>query len=91
MIFNIGKVVFTCGVSEMMKTNPDFYNFVMGSFERYKKGIWGDTCPDDIWINKQAISNGEEIMAEYKDGAYHIWILTDKDRKQTTVLFPSEY
>ena len=70
--------------------------FVMCSLlNRHATGDWGDLDPEDAKLNDAALTSGEDrIFSVYKrdgipDGK--IWIITERDRSATTVLFPSEY
>lgn len=92
--FELGNLVATKGVSELMDKDGDFYVFVMTSLGRHARGDWGDLCREDKDTNEDALKRGERIFSAYKrEGIPNgkIWIITEWDRKTTTVLFPSEY
>ena len=44
-------------------------------------------------MNDKTVKNGDDrILAMYEDEKYgKIWIITERDRSATTILFPSEY
>lgn len=91
--FELGEIV--CTPSVMLKIQQDgkFCAFIYRSFEKYVMGDWGDTCEADQETNERAIINGERILAVYKypGDDTTIWIITERDRSVTTILFPSEY
>lgn len=93
--FELGRTMATRGVREEMERNFSFGSFVMRSLVRHATGDWGDLDPEDAKLNDAALTSGEDrIFSVYKrdgipDGK--IWIITERDRSATTVLFPSEY
>lgn len=91
--FELGKVLTTKGVFELMQKDEMFFLFVNDSLDKYSRCDWGDTCEDDCKINDNAVENGNErIHASYKDSdGMKIWIITEWDRSVTTILFPGEY
>lgn len=90
--FELGKVVATAGVYAMKEENIDFAIFLNDSFMRYMIGDWGDTCPEEAKLNDESVENGERILAVYIFGnETTIWIITERDRSVTTILFPEEY
>lgn len=91
--FEIGQLVSTRGVDNLMQEDSKFREFVVASFNRYKICDWGDTCDEDKKSNDNALKNGERLLAVYKDPRTNktIWIITEWDRSVTTILFPEEY
>lgn len=91
--FELGQVVMTKGVYELIQKDKTFLNFINVSLGKYSQCDWGDTCEDDCKINDNAVENGDErIYASYKDSdGRKIWIITEWDRSVTTILFPEEY
>ena len=89
--FELGQVVATKGVSDLMKDDEIFDDFVRLSLRKYTNCDWGDTCKEDHKQNNEAIENGERIVAKYTNDEHTIWIITEWDRSVTTVLFPEEY
>ena len=89
--FELGQLVATAGVHAMKEENPEFRDFVNDSFMRYVVGDWGDTCEEDAKFNDISVDQGERIHAVYKRGDWTIWIITERDRSRTTILFPEEY
>ena len=90
--FELGKIVVTAGVAERMDSDFLFKTFVAYSIERHRRGIWGELCKEDIRANEEALKDGLRLMSVYKDvDVPDIWIITESNRKITTVLFPEEY
>lgn len=92
--FEIGQLVATAGVHGKMRDSIPFKNFVERSFERYIQCDWGNMCDEDKELNDEAVKDGDyRIHGAYIDESTSekIWIITDADRKCTTILFPHEY
>lgn len=96
--FNVGKVVVTAAVDELMQSNYEFQRFVTLSLGKHIRGNWGNMSPDDRKKNDEALENGERIMSVYyrpgmkkEDPQGKIWIITEADRSSTTILFPEDY
>lgn len=96
--FEIGNVVSTRAVWDLMEENEAFRWFVSGCLSRYILYDWGDTCPEDWESNNLAVKNGERVIAVYNipdeiEDTFEnqLWIITEWDRSTTTLLFPSDY
>ena len=96
--FELGQVVATRAVWELMTENEAFHTFVSGCLSRYILYDLGDTCKEDWESNNLAVKNGERVLAVYnipldiESGLEeHLWIITEWDRSATTLLFPSDY
>lgn len=96
--FEIGKVVATRRVWDLMTENQQFHDFVSGCLSRYILYDWGDTCAEDWKSNNEAALHGERVMAVYNipedmesEFEERLWIITERDRSATTLLFPSDY
>ena len=100
MKFQLGKLVATRTVADLMAADTLFSQFVSDSLKRYTDGDWGDLDKSDLAQNEAALKSGEDrLFAAYKlHSAFagcktedKIWIITEWDHSVTTVLFPSEY
>ena len=91
MKFELGRLVCTRGVSDVMAEDIDFYHDVLSAIQQYIKCDWGITCKEDKQLNDEAINTGDRILAAYMTEHGKIWIITEADRSATTVLFPDEY
>lgn len=91
--FRLGSVVATTGVDRKANEDPEFKNFISESIRRYINRDWGDTCEEDCEWNNAALHHGLRIIAVYiyPKTKQLIWIVTERDRSVTTVLFPEEY
>lgn len=93
--FELGQLVATRGVADLAMENKEFYAFVEDSIKRYASGDWGETAKEDKTMNDEAVSSGEDrIHASYTSPTHSnwkIWIITERSRSVTTVLFPNEY
>ncbi len=92
--FNLGHVVMTPGVAELMDAHRPF---IIGCLSRHANKDWGDISPKDLGLNDQALRSGARLLSVYhlQDGTC-IWIITDAAddngvRNATTLLLPSEY
>lgn len=96
--FEIGRVVATHNVWELMETNAEFKAFVSICLSRYISYDWGDTCEEDWKSNDLAARDGERVIAVYMipdeiEDTFEdqLWIITEYDRSITTLLFQSDY
>lgn len=91
--FELGELFMTCGIDARTEEDSEFMIFIGECIMRYSQCDWGDTCDEDKKSNDNALKFGERILAVYtypKTGE-KIWIITEWDRSNTTVLFPDEY
>jgi hypothetical protein len=75
---------------------------IAGALARHESGDWGIMPDEDKTANEDALKYGERLMSAYviwqdATGTHgtpegtKIWIITERDRSATTVLFPDEY
>ncbi|HHF0534521.1 TPA: hypothetical protein ACPHXL_003482 [Vibrio alginolyticus] len=89
--FNLGAVVMTRGVGELMKEHglePIQY------LRRHAFGDWGDLEDEDKAQNEEAVVHGGRIFSAYNLTGMpesRLWVITEADRSVTTFLLPSEY
>ena len=92
MKFDTGQLVVTRGVSDLIADNEEFERHVQTSLLRHVTGDWGDLCEEDKAANELALQEGERLFSAYTiKSVPKIWIITERDRSVTTVLFPDEY
>lgn len=89
--FELGSLLMTRGVSELVNNNPKFSKFVWDSIKRHAEGDWGVLSVDDKEANDEALVIQDRILSAYEFEGKKIWIITEWNRSATTVLFPSEY
>jgi hypothetical protein len=88
-LFQLGKLLATPGALDMLrKLNRTPFEFT----ERHRQGDWGDLDQEDINANNQALLTGARLLSAYRiDADTKLWIITEADRKATTLLLPEEY
>lgn len=90
--FLSGIDLMTRAVVDKVLEAPDFARFVEESRQRHLKGDWGDMCAEDKAENELSLKQGFRLFSAYeKEGMPKIWIITEADRRATTVLFPEDY
>ncbi len=93
--FELGQLVATRGVADLMDENKAFSDFARRSLRRFISGDWGEMCESDKRQNEDALKKHDNrIFAAYEnagDATWKLWIITEWDHSATTLLFPSEY
>ncbi len=90
--FKMGRLLMTRGVNDQVADNEAFAKFVTESLARHAKGDWGDLCDEDRKENELSLKAGYRLLSAYESGELpKIWIITERDRSATTILFPDEY
>lgn len=59
-------------------------------------GEWGDLHLENNLMNFEAVTKGGKVLSAYQltpggMAGERIWIITEEDRSQTTILLPEEY
>ena len=89
---NMGRLLMTRGVNDLVAENEAFAKFVMSSLTRHRRGDWGNLTDEDKQENELSIKDGYRLLSAYEaEGLPKIWIITEADRSATTILFPDEY
>jgi hypothetical protein len=87
--FSLGRLVGTPGALAALTaagTTPLPY------LTRHAAGDWGDVDEHDRRANDHALRYGERLFSAYTlPNRGRLWIITEWDRSQTTVLLPEEY
>jgi len=86
-----GNILAIRGIANEMEESPVFAGEIAAAFNRYQRKDWGDLSIEDKDLNNRAVEAGERILAAYQTSKGRIWIITERDRSATTILFPSEY
>ena len=90
-LFQLGRLTMTRGVQSLVLAGFDLGHLVA----RYKRGEWGDTDQGDVDRNNHAVKvGGLRVFSSYDvpespDG--RLYIITEHNRKLTTVMLPTEY
>ena len=89
---NMGRLLMTRGVNDLVAEDEAFAKFVMSSLTRHRNGDWGNLTDEDIQENELSLKEGYRLLSAYEvEGLPKIWIITEADRSATTILFPDEY
>ncbi len=86
-LFDLGNTYQTPGVLEVIP-----HDDVQMCLARHQQGDWGDLFMEDKIENDMALLNGSRLLSAYHASTGEkFWIITEADRKSTTVLLPEEY
>jgi len=89
---NIGRLLMTRGVNDLVAEDEAFAKFVMNSLTRHCRGDWGNLTDENKQENELSLKAGYRLLSTYEsEGLPKIWIITEADRSTTTILFPDEY
>ncbi|GIU42927.1 hypothetical protein TUM4438_10650 [Shewanella sairae] len=88
-LFPLGQVVMTQGInSKLDASNHGVFSTLL---ILHSRGDWGNVCDEDKAANDEAVNSGRRLMSAYMFDGIIIWIITEADRRVTTILLPSEY
>jgi len=88
-LFRMGDICATPGALEMLQGDTGLAALLLA---RHQGGDFGDICLEDKGANAEAVRLGGRILSAYKlPGAGTVWIITEADRRLTTILLPEEY
>lgn len=93
-LFDLGRVVVTRAVMGKMVADERFAGLVFRSLERHARGDWGDVVDSDKIENEISLDHGERLFSAYSDPEKkhpRLWIVTERDRSSTTILFAEDY
>ncbi len=88
-LFTLGTLLITPGALDMLEAlQLAPLPFVL----RHVAGDWGDLCDEDKQANAAALTYGSRLLSAYDIPPNHrLWIITEADRRSTTLLLPEEY
>ncbi|MBL8485350.1 MAG: hypothetical protein JNJ60_24350 [Rhodocyclaceae bacterium] len=95
VVLQLGRVVATRGVIAAVAMER-----IQACIRDHACGDWGVVCAADRAQNDRALRGGGRILSAYAIdpslpssgyGANTLWIITEADRRATTVLLPEEY
>ncbi len=85
--FRLGKIVSTPNALDRL-TQED----ILMGIQRHQAGDWGDVSEDDRTKNELSLKQGLRLWSVYHAGnGVKFWLITEADRKVTTVLVPEDY
>lgn len=95
--FDIGKVVATKTVWDLMESNEAFKAFVSECLSRYILYDWGDIAKPEWELNDRCTAEDGRVIALYwipdeieETFEDQFWIITEGDRSVTTLLVGSD-
>lgn len=95
--FNLGKIVCTATISNIIKENQQFAFEVALSLQRYAVKDWGELGMEDKKVNDEALNYPEDLylLGVYKTCKGKIYIITNRVSEvagdnATTICFPDE-
>ena len=77
----------TSGIVEEAKIDGFFACEIAQALAKFLAHNWGDTCAYDKNLNKQALINGDRIVALFNTSKGRVFIITETDCTITTILF----
>lgn len=86
-IFELGKVVVTS--QALIRIPVEDISVALG---RHACGDWGEVSDTSREENERGLKYGMNLLSVYHD--WHgivFWVITEADRKTTTVLLPADY
>jgi hypothetical protein len=84
--FSLGVLLFTPGARDALTIDE-----IHDALDRHVRGDWGDVDVEDASENEFALGKYLRLFSVYTAQAGKFWIITEADRRSTTVLLPSEY
>lgn len=85
--FKLGSIYITKGV-QVNISSSEINSFI----ERHSNCDWGNVCSEDAKSNEDALKFGARLLSVYKTkSGEKVWVITEWNRRVTTVLFPEEY
>jgi hypothetical protein len=58
---------------------------------RNQSADWGEVNGEDWRLNQRALTRDERLLSSYDTPCGKVWIITEANKRSTTVLLPSEY
>ncbi|MBV1774352.1 hypothetical protein KSF73_01350 [Burkholderiaceae bacterium DAT-1] len=88
-LFLPGNIVATPTAMKIVKSHRIT---IASLLARHLSGDWGNVDPDDQTANDLAIYSNQRILSSFILGKSDtVWVITEADRHQTTILLPGEY
>jgi len=89
-LFELGKITMTPSAISIIAS----YKVAIGDLlDRHEKGDYGEVSEQDWHENTLALlpESVERIMSVYNVGTDKLWVITDPDRKITTLLTEDDF
>lgn len=86
--FELGRVFVTTGAEALLdRTGQDKETLL----RRHQSGDWGELGDEDRQANDDALRHGGRLFSAYRFQGEKVWVITEADRRSSTVLLPDEY
>ncbi len=85
-LFTLGEIVVKPEAARLMamqRINP-------ASLLRHVTGDWGDAGQDQKRTNDEAVREGGRVLSVYGKGRRQLYVMTDADRRTTTIMTAQE-
>jgi hypothetical protein len=89
--FALGQLVMTRGIAAQVERSESFAAGVLDALRRHRAGDWGAVCAEDRQANDWSLAHGERLLSVYCIDGEKVYVITERNRSATTVLFPHEY
>ncbi|MBM4319950.1 MAG: hypothetical protein FJ125_08300 [Deltaproteobacteria bacterium] len=84
--FPLGLKVATPGASDHLTPWE-----MAACLNRHGLGDWGEVDDEDKATNDAAMVSGGRLLSAYTVRGVQVWVITEADRRTTTLLLPDEY
>ena len=85
--FQLGQIVAT--PNALVSINSED---IATAMRRHASGDWGEVDEHDRQENELSLREGFRLMSVYRDrNGTKFWIITEADRRVTTILLPEDY
>ena len=93
--FDNAKIYITKGISTAINDSSLFEREVITSIGKFKRLDYGETSPEDIIVNNDALNYKDRVIGVYSTSKTNIWIIAESEDGNEytilTVLLPEEY
>jgi hypothetical protein len=85
--FRLGHIVSTPNALARLSDED-----ILTGIQRHQAGDWGDMDDHDRLANERALAEGTRLLSVYHAAnGTKFWLITEHDRRTTTVLLPEDY
>ena len=86
-LFRLGRIVSTPNALRVLSRED-----ILRAIQRHQAGDWGDVDDHDRQANDDALANGTRLFSVYhSQNGTKFWVITEADRRSTTLLLPEDY
>jgi len=90
----LGRIVMTRGVNNAVADDAQLAKQIIGWLASHRRGECPHLDEHDRGANRRAIAIVERVLTSWPTGRTDqptLWIITERDRSVTTLLWPDEY